>query len=105
MLAFAFCLSKAFAVDACTETGGHGGKGIKAPDSKVTRSEAPAREAKGTTIVVSRDEAKVGLVGSTGYHYDVWFAGDGNSITYYDDGAFSVEWNGAADVMAGVGYL
>lgn len=34
VLAFAFCLSKAFAVDACTETGGHGGKGIKAPDSK-----------------------------------------------------------------------
>lgn len=65
---------------------------------------APAREVEGTTVAVSKNKTEVGEVGNSGYHYDIWASQDGGSITYYDDGSFSAEWNGATDFIAGVGY-
>lgn len=75
--------------------------------AKVSQGEAihaPARESAGTTVVYSMTGTNAGMVGTSGYHYDVWSNKDGGSMTYYDDGSFSAEWDGLDDFMAGVGF-
>lgn len=72
------------AVDACKETGGHSGNG------KTTQGQ---------------DNFSVtGNIGSTGYHYEIWYQGGNNSMTYYDDGTFKASWNGTNDFLARVGF-
>lgn len=71
-------------VDACKETGGHSGNG--------------------TTTQGQNNSSVTGNIGSTGYHYEIWYQGGNNSMTYYDDGTFKASWNGTNDFLARVGF-
>lgn len=84
VLAFGLCASNAFAVDACNEAGGHSGSGTKTQGQN--------------------NSSVTGNIGSSGYHYEIWYQGGNNSMTYYDDGTFSAEWNGSNDFLARVGF-
>ena len=77
-------LNSAFAVDACSETGGHSGSG--------------------TTTQGSNNSSVTGYIGNSGYHYEIWYQGGNNSMTYYNDGTFSAQWNGSSDFLARVGF-
>lgn len=72
------------AVDACNEAGGHSGSG--------------------TTTQGQNNSSVTGNIGSTGYHYEIWYQGGNNSMTYYDDGTFKASWNGTNDFLARVGF-
>lgn len=71
-------------VDACNEQGGHSGNG--------------------TTTQGQNNSSVTGNIGSTGYHYEIWYQGGNNSMTYYDDGTFKASWNGTNDFLARVGF-
>lgn len=73
----------AYAADACSEKGGHSGNG--------------------TTTRGQNNSSVTGNIGSSGYHYEIWYQGGNNSMTYYNDGTFSAEWNGSNDFLARVG--
>lgn len=83
VLALGLCVTSAFAVDACKEAGGHSGSG--------------------TTTRGQNNSSVTGNIGSSGYHYEIWYQGGNNSMTYYNDGTFSAEWNGSNDFLARVG--
>ena len=70
--------------DACSEQGGHSGNG--------------------TTTRGQNNSSVTGTIGSSGYHYEIWYQGGNNSMTYYNDGTFSAEWNGSNDFLARVGF-
>ncbi|MBO7412944.1 MAG: glycoside hydrolase family 11 protein [Fibrobacter sp.] len=70
--------------DACSEQGGHSGNG--------------------TTTRGQNNSSVTGNIGSSGYHYEIWYQGGNNSMTYYNDGTFSAEWNGSNDFLARVGF-
>ena len=70
--------------DACSEQGGHSGHG--------------------TTTRGQNNSSVTGNIGSSGYHYEIWYQGGNNSMTYYNDGTFSAEWNGSNDFLARVGF-
>lgn len=82
-LAFGLCVSNALA-DPCSEQGGHSGSG------KTTQGQ--------------NNSSVTGNIGSTGYHYEIWYQGGNNSMTYYDDGTFKASWNGTNDFLARVGF-
>ena len=69
--------------DACSEKGGHTGNG--------------------TTTRGQNNSSVTGNIGNSGYHYEIWYQGGNNSMTYYNDGTFSAEWNGSNDFLARVG--
>ena len=73
----------AYAADACSEKGGHSGNG--------------------TTTRGQNNSSVTGNIGNSGYHYEIWYQGGNNSMTYYNDGTFSAEWNGSNDFLARVG--
>lgn len=86
-LAFGLALattSFAQEVDACKEAGGHAGNG------KTTQGQ--------------NNSSVTGNIGSTGYHYEIWYQGGNNSMTYYDDGTFKASWSGTNDFLARVGF-
>ena len=70
--------------DACSEAGGHSGSG--------------------TTTRGQNNSSVTGNIGNSGYHYEIWYQGGNNSMTYYNDGTFSAEWNGSNDFLARVGF-
>lgn len=70
--------------DACSEQGGHSGNG--------------------TTTRGQNNSSVTGNIGNSGYHYEIWYQGGNNSMTYYNDGTFSAEWNGSNDFLARVGF-
>ena len=72
-----------YAADACSEKGGHSGNG--------------------TTTRGQNNSSVTGNIGNSGYHYEIWYQGGNNSMTYYNDGTFSAEWNGSNDFLARVG--
>lgn len=86
-LAFGLALSTtSFAqeIDACKEAGGHSGNG--------------------TTTQGQNNASVTGNIGDTGYHYEIWYQGGNNSMTYYDDGTFKASWSGTNDFLARVGF-
>lgn len=85
ILALALCSTNALAddFDACKETGGHTGEGTKNPG----KSDVSIKDAIPNSI----------------YHYEIWYQGGNNSMTYYPDGTFSAEWNNSNDFLARVG--
>lgn len=82
-LAFGLCTTNAMA-DACNEQGGHSGNG--------------------TTTQGQNNSSVTGNIGSTGYHYEIWYQGGNNNMTYYNDGTFKASWNGTNDFLARVGF-
>lgn len=83
VLAFGLSVSSALA-DPCSEQGGHSGNG------KTTQGQ--------------NNSSVTGNIGSTGYHYEIWYQNGNNSMTYYDDGTFKASWNGTNDFLARVGF-
>lgn len=52
-----------------------------------------------------RDNNSVtGNVGSSPYHYEIWYQGGNNSLTYYDNGTYKASWSGTNDFLARVGF-
>ena len=45
-----------------------------------------------------------GNVGSSPYHYEIWYQGGNNSLTYYDNGTYKASWSGTSDFLARVGF-
>ncbi len=71
-------------IDACKDQMGHEGSG------KTDRG---------------RDNNSVtGNVGSSPYHYEIWYQGGNNSMTYYDNGTYKASWSGTNDFLARVGF-
>lgn len=85
ILAFGLCTTGAMAddFDACKVQGGHTGQGTRNPG----QSDVSVKDAIPNSI----------------YHYEIWYQGGNNSMTYYEDGTFSAEWNGSNDFLARVG--
>jgi len=71
-------------IDACKDQMGHEGSG------KVDNG---------------RDnQSATGNVGSSPYHYEIWYQGGSNSMTSYDNGTFTAKWSGTNDFLARVGF-
>ena len=71
-------------IDACKDEMGHEGNG------KVDNG---------------RDnQSATGNVGSSPYHYEIWYQGGNNSMTSYDNGTFKASWGGTNDFLARVGF-
>ena len=71
-------------IDACKDQMGHEGSG------KVDNG---------------RDnQSATGNVGSSPYHYEIWYQGGNNSMTSYDNGTFKASWSGTNDFLARVGF-
>ena len=71
-------------IDACKDQMGHEGNG------KVDNG---------------RDnQSATGNVGSSPYHYEIWYQGGNNSMTSYDNGTFTAKWSGTNDFLARVGF-
>ena len=71
-------------IDACKDQMGHEGSG------KVDNG---------------RDnQSATGNVGSSPYHYEIWYQGGNNSMTSYDNGTFTAKWSGTNDFLARVGF-
>lgn len=85
ILAFGLCATSAMAddFDACKEQGGHTGQG--------------------TTNRGQSDVSVKDAIPNSIYHYEIWYQGGNNSMTYYEDGTFSAEWNSSNDFLARVG--
>ncbi|MCR5378237.1 MAG: glycoside hydrolase family 11 protein [Fibrobacter sp.] len=71
-------------IDACKDKMGHEGS------SKMTQGQ--------------NNSSVTGNIGSTGYHYEIWYQGGNNSMTYYDNGTYKASWNGTNDFLARVGF-
>ena len=50
------------------------------------------------------NSSSTGNIGSTGYHYEIWYQGGNNSMTYYDNGTYTAKWSGTNDFLARVGF-
>ena len=88
-MSLAFALScgigAAFAdIDACKDEMGHQG------DSKTTQGQ--------------NNQSVTGNVGSSPYHYEIWYQGGNNNMTFYDNGTYKASWNGTGDFLARVGF-
>ena len=46
-----------------------------------------------------------GKIAETPWHYYLWYQGGNNALKYYDNGLFSVQWNGTLNLLGGVGYF
>ena len=71
-------------IDACKDEMGHQG------DSKTTQGQ--------------NNSSVTGNVGSSPYHYEIWYQGGNNSMTFYDNGTYKASWNGTNDFLARVGF-
>ena len=73
----------AYAADACNDEMGHVGEGKK--------------------VNGTGSESAKGDVGNSGFQYELWHSEGSGSLTYYDNGTFSAEWNDSRDFIARVG--
>jgi hypothetical protein len=71
-------------IDACKDVMGHEGK--------ETRTQG------------QNNSSVTGNVGSSPYHYEIWYQGGNNSMTFYDNGTYKASWNGTNDFLARVGF-
>ena len=60
-------------IDACKDEMGHQGS------SKTTQGQ--------------NNSSVTGNVGSSPYHYEIWYQGGNNSMTYYDNGTYKASWS------------
>ena len=72
-------------IDACKDQMGHG-------------------SGNGTTDRGRDNQSATGNVGSSPYHYEIWYQGGNNSMTSYDNGTFKASWSGTNDFLARVGF-
>ena len=72
-------------IDACKDEMGHG-------------------SGNGTTDRGRDNQSATGNVGSSPYHYEIWYQGGNNSMTSYDNGTFKASWSGTNDFLARVGF-
>ena len=85
LLTFGLLSTNALAdIDACKDEMGHEGSG------KTDRG--------------SDNNSVTGNVGSTPYHYEIWYQGGNNVMTYYDNGTYKASWSGTNDFLARVGF-
>ena len=78
-------VSSAYAdIDACKDNMGHEGQ------EKTDRG----RDGSSAT----------GNIGTTGYHYEIWYQGGSNSMTYYENGTYKASWSGTNDFLARIGF-
>ena len=77
-------LSFAQEIDACKDQMGHEGQ------EKTDRG----RDGSSAT----------GKIGNTGYHYEIWYQGGSNSMTYYENGTYKASWSGTNDFLARIGF-
>ena len=76
--------TSAYAIDACKDQMGHDGQ------EKTDRG---------------RDNSSAtGNIGNTGYHYEIWYQGGNNSMTYYANGTYKASWSGTNDFLARIGF-
>ena len=73
----------AYAADACNDEMGHVGEGKK--------------------VNGTGSESAKGDIGNSGFQYELWHSEGSGSLTYYDNGTFSAEWNDSRDFIARVG--
>ncbi len=71
-------------IDACKDEMGHQGS------SKTTQGQ--------------NNSSVTGNVGSSPYHYEIWYQGGNNSMTYYDNGTYKASWSNTGDFLARVGF-
>ncbi len=71
-------------IDACKDEMGHQG------ESKTTQGQ--------------NNSSVTGNVGSSPYHYEIWYQGGNNNMTFYDNGTYKASWNGTNDFLARVGF-
>ncbi len=71
-------------IDACKDQMGHEGK--------ETRTQG------------QNNSSVTGNVGSSPYHYEIWYQGGNNSMSFYDNGTYKASWNGTNDFLARVGF-
>ena len=71
-------------IDACKDKMGHEGS------SKTTQGQ--------------NNSSVTGNIGSTPYHYEIWYQGGNNSMTYYDNGTYKASWSNTGDFLARVGF-
>lgn len=85
LLTFGLLSTNALAdIDACKDAMGHEGK--------ETRTQG------------QNNSSVTGNVGSTPYHYEIWYQGGNNVMTYYDNGTYKASWSGTNDFLARVGF-
>ncbi|ORX38140.1 concanavalin A-like lectin/glucanase [Anaeromyces robustus] len=60
-------------------------------------------EGQSKTTQGQNNQSVTGKIGSSGYHYEIWYQGGNNSMTYYDNGTFKASWGGTNDFLARVG--
>lgn len=61
-------------------------------------------EGKETRTQGQNNSSVTGNVGSTPYHYEIWYQGGNNVMTYYDNGTYKASWSGTNDFLARVGF-
>ena len=71
-------------IDACKDEMGHEGS------SQTTQGQ--------------NNSSVTGNVGSSPYHYEIWYQGGNNNMTFYDNGTYKASWNGTNDFLARVGF-
>lgn len=85
LLTFGLLSASAFAdIDACKDQMGHEGKESRTQGQN--------------------NSSVTGNVGSSPYHYEIWYQGGNNSMTYYDNGTYKASWSGTNDFLARVGF-
>ena len=72
-------------IDACKDEMGHG-------------------SGQGQTDRGRDGQSATGNVGSSPYHYEIWYQGGNNTMTSYDNGTFKASWSGTNDFLARVGF-
>ena len=78
-------VSSAYAdIDACKDQMGHEGKESRTQGQN--------------------NSSVTGNVGSSPYHYEIWYQGGNNSMTYYDNGTYKASWSNTGDFLARVGF-
>ncbi|SIO13445.1 glycoside hydrolase family 11 protein [Fibrobacter sp. UWB11] len=66
--------------------------------------DAMGHEGKETRTQGQNNSSVTGNVGSSPYHYEIWYQGGNNSMTFYDNGTYKASWNGTNDFLARVGF-
>lgn len=66
--------------------------------------DAMGHEGQSKTDNGRNNSSSTGNIGSTGYHYEIWYQGGNNSMTYYDNGTYTAKWSGTNDFLARVGF-
>jgi len=84
--------------------GGGAGGGASEPVNGIDACNDPmGHEGASKTTQGQNNSSVTGNIGSTGYHYEIWYQGGNNSMTYYDNGTYKASWSGTNDFLARVG--